>query len=167
MLECARDAEARYLVRRTSDEIDASRITTITGANRYVTGLIREALPTKEQVQLSVAYRKLRELFLRDDSIKQINQKLAERHGEISEKTLTMTLDPTARGGWETAVMPSLDDVPITLVGKGEQNAVKIKLALENSSGANVFLIEEPENHLSYSRLHGLINAITKKAGSR
>lgn len=147
--------------------VDASRITTITGANRYVTGLIREALPPKEQVQLSVAYRKLRELFLADDSIKQINEKFAERHGEISEKTLSMTLDPTARGGWETAVMPSLDDVPITLVGKGEQNAVKIKLALENSSDANVFLIEEPENHLSFSRLHGLINAITKKAGSR
>ena len=147
--------------------VDASRITTITGANRYVTGLIREALPPKEQVQLSVAYRKLRELFLADDSIKQINLKFAERHGEISEKTLSMTLDPTARGGWETAIMPSLDDVPITLVGKGEQNAVKIKLVLENSSDANVFLIEEPENHLSYSRLHGLINAITKKAGSR
>ncbi|KRR29118.1 ATP-dependent nuclease [Bradyrhizobium retamae] len=147
--------------------VDASRITTVTGANRYVTGLIREALPTKEQVQLSVAYRKLRELFLGDDSIQQINEKLAERHGEISEKTLTMTLDPTARGGWEAAVMPSLDDVPITLVGKGEQNTVKIKLALENGSGANVFLIEEPENHLSYPRLHGLINAITKKAGAR
>ncbi len=147
--------------------VDASRITTVTGANRYVTGLIREALPTKDQVQLSVAYRKLRELILGDDGIKQINKELADRHGAISEKTLSMTLDPTARGGWETAVMPSLDDVPITLVGKGEQNAVKIKLALENSSGANVFLIEEPENHLSYSRLHGLINAITKKAGSR
>jgi ABC-type multidrug transport system ATPase subunit len=147
--------------------VDASRITTITGANRYVTGLIREALPAADQVQLSVAYRKLREVFLDDDSIKQINAKFAERHGEISEKTLSMTLDPTARGGWETAVMPSLDEVPITLVGKGEQNAVKIKLALENSSGANVFLIEEPENHLSFSRLHGLINAITKKAGTR
>jgi hypothetical protein len=106
-------------------------------------------------------------LFLRDDSITQINNELADRHGAISEKTLSMTLDPTARGGWETAVMPSLDDIPITLVGKGEQNAVKIKLALENSSGANVFLIEEPENHLSYSRLHGLINAITNKAGKR
>jgi putative ATP-dependent endonuclease of OLD family len=63
--------------------------------------------------------------------------------------------------------MPSLDDIPITLVGKGEQNAVKIKLALENSSTANVFLIEEPENHLSFSRLHGLISAITTKAGLR
>lgn len=147
--------------------VDASRITTITGANRYVTGLIREALPTKDQVQLSVAYRRLRDLFLGDPSIRQINEKLAARHGEISEKVLTMTLDPTARGGWETAVMPSLDDIPITLVGKGEQNAVKIKLALENSSNAHIFLIEEPENHLSFSRLHGLINAITTKAGSR
>ncbi|WP_424630646.1 ATP-dependent nuclease [Bradyrhizobium sp. SYSU BS000235] len=147
--------------------VDASRITTITGANRYVTGLIREALPRTEQVQLSVAYRKLRELFLGDASVGQINKELADRHGDISEKTLTMTLDPTARGGWEAAVMPSLDDIPITLVGKGEQNTVKIKLALENGSGANVFLIEEPENHLSYSRLHGLISAITKKAGGR
>jgi predicted ATPase len=147
--------------------VDASRITTITGANRYVTGLIREALPPTEQVQLSVAYRKLRESFLGDSGVKQINQKLADRHGDISEKTLTMALDPTARGGWEAAVMPSLDEIPITLVGKGEQNAVKIKLALENGSSANLFLIEEPENHLSYSRLHGLINAITKKAGDR
>lgn len=147
--------------------VDASRITTITGANRYVTGLVREALPAKEQVQLSVAYRKLRELFLSDESIVQINKELADRHGAISEKTLSMTLDPTARGGWETAVMPSLNEIPITLVGKGEQNAVKIKLALENSSDANLFLIEEPENHLSYSRLHELINAITKKAGDR
>lgn len=147
--------------------VDASRITTITGANRYVTGLVREALPRQEQVQLSVAYRKLRELFLADPGVEQINKKLADRHGEISEKTITMALDPTARGGWEMAVMPSLDDIPITLVGKGEQNAVKIKLALENSADSNVFLIEEPENHLSYSRLHGLINAITKKAGTR
>lgn len=53
------------------------------------------------------------------------------------------------------------------LVRKGDKDTVKIKLALENDSGANVFLIEEPENHLSYSRLHGLINAITKKAGAR
>jgi len=96
-----------------------------------------------------------------------MNEELAARHGTISDKTLSMTLDPTARSGWETGVMPSLDDVPITLVGKGEQNAVKIKLALENSSDAHVFLIEEPENHLSYSRLHTLINAITRKAGDR
>lgn len=147
--------------------VDASRITTFSGANRYVTSLIREALPPREQVQLSVAYRKLRDVFLGDGSIAEINKQLAARHGTISDKTLSITLDPTARGGWENGIMPSLDDIPITLVGKGEQNAVKIKLALENSSDAHVFLIEEPENHLSYSRLHALINAITKRAGDR
>ncbi len=147
--------------------VDASRITTFSGANRYVTSLIREALPPKEQVQLSVAYRKLRDIFLGDASIEEINKHLAARHGAISDKMLSITLDPTARGGWENGIMPSLDDVPITLVGKGEQNSVKIKLALENSSNAHVFLIEEPENHLSYSRLHTLINAIAKRAGDR
>ncbi len=63
--------------------------------------------------------------------------------------------------------MPNLDGVPISLVGKGEQNSVKIKLALENSSDAHVFLIEEPENHLSHSRLHQLIENIVAKAGKR
>ena len=29
--------------------------------------------------------------------------------------------------------MPHLDDVPLTLVGKGEQNAIKIKLSMESS----------------------------------
>jgi len=29
--------------------------------------------------------------------------------------------------------MPHLDDIPLTLVGKGEQNAVKVKLAMEAS----------------------------------
>lgn len=147
--------------------VDASRITTITGANRYVTGLIREALPPQEQVQLSVAYRKLQDEFLRDPNIAQINRELASRGSAISDKTLSMSLDPTARGGWEAGIMPHLDDVPIVLVGKGEQNAVKIKLALERSSEAHIFLIEEPENHLSYSRLHSLIDAMERKAGSR
>ncbi len=63
--------------------------------------------------------------------------------------------------------MPNLDDVPISLVGKGEQNTVKIKLALEKSSDAHIFLIEEPENHLSHSRLHQLIDNIVAKAGTR
>ena len=147
--------------------VDATRITALTGANRYVTSLIREALQPKEQVQLSVAYRKLRDVFLGDERIGEINKQLATRRGTISDKTLSITLDHTTRGGWENGIMPSLDDVPITLAGKGEQNAVKIKLALENSSDAHVFLIEEPENHLSYSRLHALINAVTKRADGR
>ena len=31
----------------------------------------------------------------------------------------------------------------------------------------SIFLIEEPENHLSHSRLHQLIDNIVKKVGTR
>ena len=147
--------------------VDASRITTIAGANRYVSGLVKEALPTREQVQLSLSYRKMQDAFLNDDRVKKINEELAARRGVISDKTMSMSLDSTSRGGWEAGIMPNLDDVPISLVGKGEQNTVKIKLALEKSSDAHIFLIEEPENHLSHSRLHQLIDNIIKKAGTR
>lgn len=63
--------------------------------------------------------------------------------------------------------MPHLDDVPLTLVGKGEQNSVKIKLALETSAKSHIILIEEAESHLSYSNLNELIGHISSNAGTR
>jgi ABC-type multidrug transport system ATPase subunit len=147
--------------------IDASRVTGFAGANRYVAALVKEALPVAEQVQLSLSYRKLQDVFLQDPTVKKINDELATRTGKISEKTMSMALDATSRGGWESGLMPNLNDIPISMVGKGEQNSVKIKLALEKNSKAHIFLVEEPENHLSHSRLHQLIESIVSKAGDR
>ena len=55
--------------------------------------------------------------------------------------------------------MTYLDNVPFHQIGKGEQCIVKTKLALENkkSKEANIILLEEPENHLSHSKLNQLI----------
>ena len=63
--------------------------------------------------------------------------------------------------------MPHLDDIPLPLVGKGEQNTVKIKLAMETSAKSHIILIEEAENHLSYASLNELIGHIAANAGSR
>ncbi len=84
--------------------------------------------------------------------MKGVNDALAKKKGRISNKTLKVSLDSSSRSGWENGVMPHLDDVPLTLVGKGEQNSVKIKLALESSAESHLVLIEEAENHLSFSR---------------
>jgi len=40
--------------------------------------------------------------------------------------------------------------------GKGEQNAVKIKLAIAAAQECLLFLIEEPQNHLSHSNLNNV-----------
>jgi len=146
--------------------VDASRVVNIFGASKYVSDLVR-TLPVAERVNLSLSFRRMKDAFLSDDTVKKINTKLAGKRGEISDKVMSMSLDSSARGGWEGSIMPHLDDVPVSLVGKGEQNSVKIKLALENNSDAHILLVEEPENHLSYSRLNGLIERITQKAGGR
>ena len=111
--------------------VDASRITTIAGANRYVSGLVKEALPPESKFSSRSHTKKMQDAFLMDDSVKKINEELAARRGVISDKTMSMSLDFHLAGGWEAGIMPNLDDVPISLVGKGEQNTVKIKLALE------------------------------------
>ena len=147
--------------------VDASRITTTQGANRYVASVVKEALPSKEQVQLALSYRKMRDAFLQDVSVRKINDDLASKRGAVSDKLLSISLDETTRGGWESGIVPTLDGIPISMVGKGEQNTVKIRLALERNSDAHAFLIEEPENHLSHSRLNGLLEKIIEKAGVR
>jgi putative ATP-dependent endonuclease of OLD family len=55
----------------------------------------------------------------------------------------------------------------MSLVGKGEQNSVKIKLAMETSAESHLFLIEEAENHLSFSNLNVLIKHIADRLNDR
>jgi len=63
--------------------------------------------------------------------------------------------------------MPHLDDIPMPLVGKGEQNSLKIKLAMESTAESHLLLIEEAENHLSFSNLNILIKHIADRRGDR
>lgn len=58
-----------------------------------------------------------------------------------------------------------LDEIPFHYVGKGEQCIVKTELALakKTSKNASIILIEEPENHLSHTRLNKLIKSISEK----
>ena len=73
----------------------------------------------------------------------------------------------TARSSWDTSVTPHLDDLPLTLVGKGEQTSVKVKLALEASEACEVLLIEEPETHQSPGNLNRLLAHIAERVGDK
>jgi putative ATP-dependent endonuclease of OLD family len=144
--------------------IDPSAISNTYTANKYVLEIARDFLGHKEKVELALSYRQLRDKFLTDPHVASINTELGKKAGTVTEKTLSMALDMTARSGWEAGVMPHLDDIPLTLIGKGEQNAVKIKLAIEAVDACILFLIEEPENHLSHSNLNRLISHIEMAA---
>jgi putative ATP-dependent endonuclease of the OLD family len=147
--------------------IDASTIRNNAAANRYVVDIMKDSLSRKEQVDLALTYRLMRDRFLDEAKVAAINTELAKKKGSISSKTLSVSLDTTSRASWETGIMPQLDEIPMTLVGKGEQNSVKVKLALETSAESHLVLIEEPENHLSHSNLNALIEHIAASRGDR
>jgi putative ATP-dependent endonuclease of OLD family len=160
------DVTARSILVKPSF-IDASTIRNNIAANRYVVDIIRDSLSATDRVELALAYRLMKNAFLDDPKVKGVNDALATRTGEISEKAISLSLDGSSRGNWETGVLPHLDDVPINLVGKGEQNSVKIKLALASSAACHVVLVEEAENHLSYANLNSLIGHIAQHRGTR
>ena len=147
--------------------IDPSALTNAYAANRYVLELARDFLTRMQKVDLALSYRQLREAFQADASVAGINQELAKQKGVVSDRELSVALDMTARSSWDTSVTPHLDDLPLTLVGKGEQTSVKIKLALEASEACEVLLIEEPETHLSPGNLNRLLAHIAERVGDK
>ena len=147
--------------------IDPSALTNTYAANRYVLELARDFLTRKQKVDLALSYRQLRQVFQSDASVAGINQELANQRGVVSDRELSVALDMTARSSWEASVTPHLDDLPLTLVGKGEQTSVKVKLALEASETCEVLLIEEPETHLSPGNLNRLLVHISERVGDK
>jgi len=146
--------------------IDATTVRLQSGTDHYVQNIISDGLSPKEKVALAVEYRKLKESFSAQPAIKTINDKLIK--GSISDKSLSIGIDISQKTNWENNLVPHLDELPFQLAGKGEQTALKIMLALERKAqDSDMILIEEPENHLSYSSMTTLISRISEKCAGK
>ena len=131
------------------------------GSDMYISRIVREFLEDKERVAISQAHRKLKDAFKADGNVGAINGRLMEA-AKISRKKVSISVDMSSHNAWENSLMTYIDDVPFHYIGKGEQCIVKTRLALSSkkNSEATVLLIEEPENHLSHSKLNQLISDI-------
>lgn len=140
--------------------IDSSNNRYPNGSDVYISRIIRDLLTDEQKVRISQAHRKLKDSFAKDDSIKGINEELKQKL--ISDKKVELSVDVSTKTAWETSLTTYLDDIPFNYIGRGEQCLVKTKLALSHkkSQEANILLLEEPENHLSHSKLNKLIKHI-------
>ena len=141
--------------------IDSSSHRYRNGSDVYISQIIRDLLDTEDVVAISQAHRKMKESFMEEPSIIGINAKIKDS-ASISNKEVKISVDLSSKNAWENTLMTYLDDVPFQHIGKGEQTIVKTKLSLNHkkSKEANVILLEEPENHLSHSKLNQLIREI-------
>lgn len=134
------------------------------GTDIYLHKILNDSLEPSQRTELAVHYRKLKETFSENQSISTINQRLNEKKGDITDKNLNVSVDISSKSNWDKIITAYLDEVPFEYIGKGEQNAIKMKLALESNTELEaVVLIEEPENHLSLSNLNKLLNVIKTK----
>lgn len=146
--------------------IDATTIRLQSGTDYFIQNIISDGLPAKDRVALSVAYRKLKERFSGEESIQGINNGLTK--GAITEKNLSISLDISNKTSWENNLVPHLDELPFQMTGKGEQTALKIMLALDRrAKDCNIVLIEEPENHLSFSSMSKLVMKINERCAGK
>lgn len=74
----------------------------------------------------------------------------ANRKFEIDHKKVTL----------ETILSVYEGDIALESKGSGMESLIKVEIALNKSSGLNVILMEEPENHLSHTTLHKMLQAI-------
>jgi putative ATP-dependent endonuclease of OLD family len=141
--------------------IDSSCSRYQNGSDIYISRIVRENLDPKELVEISQAHRTMRDSFMECPAIRAINDKI-KTGANISDKDIALSVELLSKNAWETSLMTYLDDVPFHFVGKGEQSIIKTKLALahKKSQEANLILLEEPENHLAFSRLTQLIHSI-------
>ena len=148
--------------------IDSSSSRYQNGSDIYISRIIRENLEHKEIVDITQAYRKMQEVFMDENAIKTINEKI-KTAAKISDKNVKISVDLSSKNAWETSLMTYLDDIPFHFIGKGEQCVVKTKLALghKKSKEANIILLEEPENHLSHTKLNELIQSIKENLGDK
>ena len=148
--------------------IDSSSTRLQNGSDVYVSRIIRDALEEHERASISQAHRKLKEAFFDDKNLQVINERITSA-AKISNKDVSIGVDLSSQTAWESSLMTYIDLIPFHYIGKGEQCVIKTKLALsaKKHAEATAILLEEPENHLSHSRLNELIADLTEQHGKK
>ena len=141
--------------------IDSSSTRNQNSSDMYISRIIQNNLDDKEKVQISQAYRKMKESFGKNQSVIEINKKIQDGI-KITQKDINISSELPTQTAWENALMTFANDIPFHQIGKGEQCIIKTNLALSNkkTKEASLVLLEEPENHLTHTKMSELVSSI-------
>lgn len=144
--------------------IDSSNYRYQNGSDVYISRIVKDLLSPEEVTAVAQAHRNMKDTFIGDASIQVINERIS-RESSIVEGKVSLSVDLGTKNAWENSLVTQLNDIPFGYIGKGAQCVLKTELALTNkkSQNAQVILLEEPESHLSFSKLNRLVSAIESK----
>lgn len=145
--------------------IDSRTVRSTTGVDYHMRYILNDGLKPAERAAISVAYREVK-ASMSKSALKSVNDRMAEMHASLHDQPIALAMDQTARTSWEGAVTPHVNNIPFSMSGQGQQAAIKISLAMSrHSERATFVMVEEPENHLTYTSLTTLLHRIESLAG--
>ncbi len=143
--------------------VDPSRLHPTFGKAKYINTIINTALNKNARSTLNLNFRQLKARFDEEKDVIAINKKL-DADNDVTNKSLKITADIASTTSWESKLQLAVDDVTFNQIGKGEQNQIQIKLAMQNKAkDVDIVMLEEPENHLAHINLIQLVSYIEKK----
>lgn len=101
--------------------------------------------------------------FAQNEAIRSINKKISSASTIMGGK-ISLSADQGVQNSWESSLVTQVDGIPFVHAGKGAQCIIKTQLALSHKQAekASIILIEEPESHLSFSRLSELMSVVKR-----
>lgn len=141
--------------------IDSSSNKLKNGSDMYLSYVINNSLTDEERIAIYNAHRKMKSAFVNDKNIENINNRMFNNKFNLSKKQIKLSVD-FLHNNWENTLMTYIEDIPFQYIGKGEQCYIKTNIALlqDKAKKASLILLEEPESHLSHSKLNSLLKNI-------
>ena len=136
----------------------------------FVSQILKNTLSIQEKASLTHAHRDFLKSIDANSAISKINKNLKEKIIISDGEEVSLSADYSITKPWEYSIVANIDNIPMNFVGKGKQTELKTKLSLSKATENTinqVILIEEPENHLSFSKLNELIAHIKNNIGNK
>lgn len=167
--KCTRQTFARNKVTNRIMPMHSLLVDTSSVANNrgivdsYLNRMISDLLASDDRVILASAFRQMKEDFSDNLSVKEVVDKY-----KYFTQDFSLSLDPSVSTNWESLLVAKIKDIPFHYIGKGEQCMTKSYMALQpRSEKPCALLIEEPENHLSHTKLNIFLDQIGERNKNR
>ena len=122
--------------------------------NEFVHGLFDVSFDPVKQVELRQKYRSHKDRFVAD----------VLKDYQLEDSNYAFSLKNTPRNNIESDLAISDNGIALENKGAGIQCFIKTDLALSKNENIDVIMLEEPENHLSYTNTLKLIEKIKKSS---
>lgn len=136
----------------------------------FITRHLQSNLSDENNRHIKTVLRGLRENFNSDAQIKDINAELSTIAKDFHE-SLEISVDMTTASSWNAISCPFVDEIPVHNAGQGKQCILKTLVSIardkqqrkSHSERLNIYLIEEPECHLSHTYMHHFLSLLNEK----